>query len=81
MKKNSGISENQFKKFVDEYFEIFNADKIKRYENSLFYYDEKRKILISKVFESSSSNKITEIWLTIDKKTIDGFLPVFEPGH
>ena len=81
LKKNSGISENQFKNFVDEYFEVFNADKIERYENTLFYYDEKRKILIAKVFESSSSNKLTEIWLTIDKKTIDGFLPVFEPGH
>jgi len=80
-KKSDGYLDKDVKKIITKFVIDFNPTKIKLWENWSLHYDEKNKILLIKIFENNSSEKIEEINITTDSEIISNMLNLFNPGH
>lgn len=71
-------SEQDFLSLVDDYILNYSPTKNRSWENWDLIYDDKNKMIILKVFENHSKEKIKEISFIHHAKTVEMMLRLFE---
>ncbi|WP_445711668.1 hypothetical protein [Flavobacterium sp.] len=81
LKKLEGYTEEDFKNITNDFIVDYNSTMFKAWENWNLYYDEKNKVLLIKIFNNHSKEKIESISITNDSEYINNMLPLFTTSH